>query len=587
MNNTTKLPLKRSSLAGIMLIVIAALTLEVTSLTQFYYSRKGMREEASLRAEGELESTKAKIMDIINQAEASVKNSVWITQWGLAFPDSLQSICRRIVESNEVVMGSTVALVPGYLPDRPLFSPYAMLDASTGEIVIKSLATESYDYPSKEWFTKPVEDGKGYWSEPYIDEGGGDILMTTFSMPIEDYEGNTAAVLTADISLSWLTDLIGEINLYPHAFSLMFSRSGNIMVCPVKDFIMNKTAWEMATDLDDEKEARNTIESILDGKHNHSVISYKGSKYHVYYEPVEKSGWSMCIVIPNAEIFGKLRKVIWIVTLLQILGLLMLALLLRALARNQAKFLSLRDNNEKMENELRIASDIQMSMIPKTFPPFPERKDIDMSATIIPAKEVGGDLYDFYIRDEKLFFCIGDVSGKGVPASLVMAVTRSLFRTVTSHEEDPRSIVTIMNDSMSEINENNMFVTFFCGVLDLANGKLSYCNAGHNAPVILSDTKRILPVEANLPLGILKGMDYRSQEIVLAYDDAIFLYTDGVTEAENVDKELFGEERMLEALSGRKYAKDHLENISSVVREFVGDAPQSDDITMLFIHYLK
>ncbi|MBO4571306.1 MAG: SpoIIE family protein phosphatase [Bacteroidales bacterium] len=586
-NSYDKLPLKRGSLAGIMLIIVAALTLEATSLTQFFFSRKGLREEASLRADGQLETTKAKIMDIINQAEASVMNSVWITEWGLAFPDSLQSICRRIVESNDVVMGSTIAMVPGYLPDRPLFSPYAMLDTASGGVVIKSLATEEYDYPSKEWFLKPLEDGKGYWSEPYIDEGGGDILMTTFSMPVCDYDGNQAAVLTADISLSWLTDLIGEIDVYPHAFSLMFSRSGNLMVCPVKDFIMNRNAWEMASEMDNESAARKTIESILSGKHGHTAIPYKGGKYQVYYEPVERSGWSMCIVIPDSEIYGKLRKIIWLVTFLQLFGLLMLALMLRAVARNQARYLALTENKEKMENELRIASEIQMSMIPKTFPPFPERSDIDMAAKIIPAKEVGGDMYDFHIRNEKLFFCVGDVSGKGVPASLVMAVTRSLFRTVSSREDDPKKIVTIMNDSMSEINENDMFVTFFCGVLDLSNGKLEYCNAGHNAPVILSDKKAFLPVDANLPLGIMKGMEYSLQEVTLAYDDAIFLYTDGVTEAENKDKELFGEERMMDSLSGRKDAWSHLQNISGMVIDFVGEAPQSDDITMLFIHYLK
>ena len=130
-----------------------------------------------------------------------------------------------------------------------------------------------------------------------------------------------------------------------------------------------------------------------------------------------------------------------------------------------------------MASELSIASAIQMAMIPKVFPPFPERHDIDISALLDPAREVGGDLYDFYIRDEKLFFCIGDVSGKGVPASLVMAVTRSLFRSISSRENSPGLIVSMMNDSMFEANENNFFVTFFCGILDLSTGHLRFCNA--------------------------------------------------------------------------------------------------------------
>ena len=239
-----------------------------------------------------------------------------------------------------------------------------------------------------------------------------------------------------------------------------------------------------------------------------------------------------------------------------------------------------------MENELHIAREIQMAMIPKTFPPFPERKDLDLAASIIPAKEVGGDLYDFFIRDEKMFFCIGDVSGKGIPASLVMAVTRSLFRAMSAHEDSPAKIVASMNNTMSETNENNMFVTFFCAVLDLTTGRLRYCNAGHNPPMILTDAIRTLPVEPNLPLGILNGADFVEQEITFNYDDALLLFTDGLSEAENVSHEQFGEARIEAALHGRKSSEDHLKNIEQKVASFVGDADQSDDMTILFIHYL-
>ena len=570
----------------VLLIIVAALVLEVSSLTQFYFSRKGIREESSLRAESELEITKAKIMDIIHQAEASVINNEWISELCIGYPDSLESVCRRIIGENDVVMGSTAAFIPGYNSDYPLFAPYAYEDHETGEVKIRSLATPEYNYPSREWFTQPLLYDRGYWSEPYIDEGGGEILMTTFSRPIRDSEGNSAAVLTADISLSWLTDLVGEIDVYPHAFSLMFSRTGKIMVCPVKDFIMNRNIWEMVSEMDNPDRATEVVTDMFNGGRGNSMLKYKGGKYHIYYEPIERAGWDMCIVIPDAEIYASLRKSFLIVTLLQILGLAMLALILRAVAKSQMKFIALNESQEKIENELHIASGIQMSMIPKVFPPFPERHDIDMAASIIPAKEVGGDLYDFYIRDGKLFYCIGDVSGKGVPASLVMAVTRSLFRAVSGHEESPAMIISMMNDSMADINEKNMFVTFFCGVLDLATGKMRYCNAGHNAPVILSESKEFLPAEPNLPLGIMKGMEYKEQECHLNPDDAIFLYTDGLTEAENEKAECFGEDRMMDSLSGRKPSQEHLEKISADVRSFVGNAPQSDDLTMLFIHYL-
>ena len=247
----------------------------------------------------------------------------------------------------------------------------------------------------------------------------------------------------------------------------------------------------------------------------------------------------------------------------------------------------MKEVNDRVENELRIARNIQMSMVPKIFPAFPGRKDLDMYAGLVPAKEVGGDLYDFFIRDEKLFFCIGDVSGKGIPASLVMAVARSLFRTLSAHNDDPAKIVSDMNDSMSDGNEYNIFVTFFMGVIDLTNGHMLYCNAGHNAPVTLTDKIAMLPVDPNIPLGILGGFKYTVQEFSFKKDDAIFLYTDGITEAENPAHDLFGEERMISVLKTRRTAEYQVQSVVDAVADFVQDAPQSDDQTLLFIHLLE
>jgi sigma-B regulation protein RsbU (phosphoserine phosphatase) len=238
-----------------------------------------------------------------------------------------------------------------------------------------------------------------------------------------------------------------------------------------------------------------------------------------------------------------------------------------------------------MESELKIGRDIQMSMSPQ---PLPGREDLDIAASIVPAKQVGGDLYDYYIRDQKLVFCIGDVSGKGVPASLVMAVTRSLFRNISAMEDNPALIVSGVNSSLIDnMSENEMFVTFFCGVLDLSNGHLSYCNAGHNAPLLFTDHIEPLDVVPNLPLGIMDGMVFEGQQLELHYDDALYLYTDGVTEAENMNHEQFGIERLETVLHERRPACEHLDAVKNAVSEFVDEAPQSDDITMLFIHYLN
>jgi len=570
----------------LLLVIVAAFTLVATSIIQYIYSQRGIKHEASLRAEGELNSAENKIMDVVNQTEAAVRNSIWVAQWCLENPDSLKRIPQRVVSENPVVVGSTIALVPGYSQKYPLYAPYAARDMETGIIKMLSLATKEYDYPSMEWFTKPLESGESYWSEPYFDENGGDMLMVTFSMPVKDNNGDVAAILTADISLDWLTEFIGDIKIYPNAFCMVVSRNGQIMVCPVDTLVMKKTVNQFARESSDREALDCVNKAMLSGESGEMLVRYKRKNNHVYFAPVERTGWSLSIVLPEKELYKGVRRIGLLVNVLQILGLAMIIVILRIVTRNQIRYQQLYEQKERIENEIHIAREIQMSMIPKTFPPFPERKDLDLAASVIPAKEVGGDLYDFFIREEKLFFCIGDVSGKGVPASLVMAVTRSLFRAMSAHETSPARIVTSMNNSISETNENNMFVTFFCGVLDLTTGQLRYCNAGHNPPLILTDAIRELSVVPNLPLGIISDMKFVEQDILLQYDDALFLYTDGLSEAENSSHEQFGESRIKTALHGRKSSENHLKNIEHSVSLFVDKAPQSDDLTMLFIHYL-
>ena len=583
---------KKSARAGLLLIIIAALTLEATSIVQYFYSQKGIKEEASMRAESQLETTKVRIMDIINQAEAAVRNSVWIAQWCLEVPDSMGRVTQRIVHDNPVVVGSTVAFVPGYNKRHELFAPYCYRESGTGEIKLKSLATTQYDYPSQEWFTKPIELDTGYWSEPYIDEGGGEMLMTTYSLPLRDSKGNVAAVITADISLDWLNELVGNISVYPNAYSVLLSRSGQIMVCPVETLVMNTSIQDLQQNSLAGNETFNDIShSMLSGHYGNRRIKHQGVTSQIYFAPVERTGWSMSIVIPENEIFAGIRRIGVIVKLLQILGIVMLILLLRSVAKRQYKYKMLNEQKERIEGELQIASAIQMAMIPKIYPPYPEREDIDVFGQLTPAKEVGGDLFDFYIREEKLFFCIGDVSGKGIPASLYMMVTRALFRTISAHESSPDKIMSNLNDIMSQDNESNMFVTLFLGVLDLPTGRLHYCNAGHDAPILIGNTGAgMLPVDSNLPVGVMPEWKYSLQESVIDPDTCIFLYTDGLTEAEDLEHRQYGMTRIKELTqqlqqNGTFSPTVIINRMTDAVHLFVGNADQSDDLTMLAIQY--
>jgi sigma-B regulation protein RsbU (phosphoserine phosphatase) len=242
-----------------------------------------------------------------------------------------------------------------------------------------------------------------------------------------------------------------------------------------------------------------------------------------------------------------------------------------------------------IESELKIAHDIQMSMVPKTYPAFPDRDDIDIYGFVRPAKAVGGDLYDFYINDEKLFFCIGDVSGKGVPASLVMAVARSLFRNISAYTQNPSHIVMSLNEALSSNNDTGMFVTIFLGVLDLATGHLSYTNAGHNNPLIMINNEvSELACDSNIPIGVMSGWQFSSQDLQFNTGDSIFLFTDGLNEAEDINLSQFGMDRVQQIMKSTvNQPQTLIETMNSSVKMFVGDAEQSDDLTMLDIKFTK
>ena len=248
----------------------------------------------------------------------------------------------------------------------------------------------------------------------------------------------------------------------------------------------------------------------------------------------------------------------------------------------------MRAKQERIDSELRIAREIQMSMVPSK---FPKREGLDMYAMMTPAKEVGGDLYGYILQRDKLYFCVGDVSGKGVPASLFMAQVTRLFRTLAAQKMMPDEICTRMNDALSgEDNERCMFVTFFIGLLDLTTGHLIYCNAGHNYPVINvgDDQCAFLKMETNMPIGPMPGMPYVGGEIDSIKGKPLLIYTDGLNEAENNERKLLGNERMLDILRKSKAgnARELIESLAAEVEQHREGAEPNDDLTMMAI-YLK
>lgn len=248
-----------------------------------------------------------------------------------------------------------------------------------------------------------------------------------------------------------------------------------------------------------------------------------------------------------------------------------------------------------IQKELGLASSIQMGMIPRIYPALPTRHEVDLCGFLKPAKSVGGDLYDYFVQDDNLYFCIGDVSGKGVPASLLMMVIISLFRNVARNFTDPQSIVESINQSIARNNSQMMFCTMIVGILHLPTGHLKYCNAGHNAPVLCKvkgDDCDVayMPAGENMPVGVFEDAQFQGGELHLHPGDALFLYTDGVNEAQNARQEQFGEEAVVEALQEEMARQSTSDVVVGAIYDHLArhacGTEQSDDITMLHLRYV-
>jgi len=466
-----------------------------------------------------------------------------------------------------------------------------------------------------------------------------------------NYQGEYHSDSDADEESSQTVGLNWVDKKWRMAFTnFIIDNDGTYLVHPNSGFIINENYFDHA------KETPDTLDDhighqMVAGMRSSTLAFPRpitffdvvfGSTAYVFYEPVSHTNWSIASVVPGVVIDGMAVGIAAVLLILIGLAMLVTRIVGHIIIKRTAKPLKklaqtadevakghfntplpqikhndeirlLRDSFEGMqhslteyidelkdttaskaaiENELKVAHDIQMSMLPKTFPPYPERDDVDIYGMLTPAKDVGGDLFDFYIRDEKLFFCIGDVSGKGVPASLVMAMTRSLFRNISLHVSEPNVIVKGLNAAVADGNETNMFVTLFLGVLDLHTGVLQYCNAGHNSPLLIGGDVRTLECDSNLPIGVIDDWAFTLQEIQLESQAMIFLYTDGLNEAEDSLHAQFGEGRILgvaevQVAEGSVEPSVIVSQMQEAVHRFVDNAEQSDDLTMLAIKYTK
>jgi len=542
--------------SGLWIMIVAGIALEAISCIMYFTSRVAIRHEAELRAKTELRKAELEIELHTIEMETAAKTLALLVEKHIDCPDSVYAATDLAVRTMRTHTSMAVAYVPDYFPKIGRYFEACSSRITEDSVYTRQIGSAAHDYTEMEWWQNGFVHDSCWWCEPYMDDSGSEAPVVSCSYPVCNAQGEVVAVVCVDMRLDYLQQKLPEyLQVYKNSyFSIRSSKGGDIV------------------------RAMDTV---------------PGRKYNIYNEEIDATGWHIEIVIPDDELFKDLNHTGKIVGILMLLGLVLLAMMLIHSSRTNKKLLESTAKNQRMENELYVAGAIQTAMLPKVFPPFQDLRNVNVYGTVKPAKEVGGDLYDFYVRHDKLFFCIGDVSGKGVPASLVMAMTRSLFRSITSHDEDAASVMTKMNKAFVEQNTQNMFLTLFIGILDCQTGKLDYCNAGHNAPVLVESQKskvEKLNVVPNLPLGVEGEWEFTAQQVQMAYNDLLFLYTDGLTEAERSSHEQFGEERMMkrftdEGMKGLVDPRKLVEKMQAEVETFVDGAEQSDDLTMMAIRY--
>lgn len=573
--------MKLKTNTSLIIIIAAAILLQGLSAVQYYYTRSLLADELENRAESEITAKAIIVKNALNLAENSLNGHIWDLKRNLFHPDSSYSVMELALRSHPNLTGCWVAYVPNYFPEKGrLFEPFVWWDH--GEIKHAEIGAEGRDYTQNRYYKAVLASDAPLWTDLYEDIVSG-LNLVTYMMPIHDGKGNLVAMFGLDMSTEQLGDTLNYRHIYPSSYNFLLTEKGQLLAGP--KHIKEKKVQEMTHIISMINDS--TVERSLSNSGLSTVIPFKdadGDEGLVFYANLKgKPKWKIALVCYDKEVYAQLKNMRRTIGFLMLLALLALGLIIAHYVKNNQKLQQANLQQERIGSELRIATNIQKEMLPHSF--ALARDDIDIFGSLTPAREVGGDLYDFFVRDEKLFFCIGDVSGKGVPSAIVMAVIHTMFRMATAHENNPSKIMQTINETACEGNESNMFVTMFIGVLDLPTGHLRYCNAGHDRPVVVGG--EILAEKANIPVGLFADYKYVMEETTLADGAMLFLYTDGLTEAKNAERKQFGLERIQSVLNActDKAPKEILAEVTQAINGFVKDAEQSDDLTMLAIRY--
>ncbi len=618
---------------NVLLLPLITLILVITLLYNMSLTEDIVLGAAQDKAEGVTVAAASQLSSIVVPSENLCRQLAKYMSENPFDSTRLVSELRKSIYKTPDVYGIAVSLDPE--GELGCFSAY-VFQTDTG-LFTKSLFTEDYDYTEKDWYRNAVGLDSSFWSRPYYDMQGGDELMLTYAVPFIDPETRTRGLVTVDLSLSWLNKFVEDLQVVDDATVVLLDGQGTLLAGPAEERNGdNIFEDESARQLPEIKEV---ARRMVDQQTGFIEFRPPGANqyFHAYFAPLPSLDWSMAVIYAENQLYADRNDLHLKLIEYGVLGLVLMFLALLLVSRKitfpikklaaasrgigegnfdsripdlqNSKEISrlssalsfmqqelkqyIRDlkketaEREKMESELNIARSIQYNMLPVK---FPEEQAVDLYAMLKPAKAVGGDLYDFFFLDEHhLCFAIGDVSGKGVPAALFMAICRTLLRAKAEADKQPGQIIAEMNEELCRDNNDSMFVTLFLGILDLQKGNVSYCNAGHNYPLLVKGKDVAFMGPGNgLPLGVFEDVNYGQQEINLKNGETLLLYTDGITEAVNIEEELYSDQRLKDfvatSLSGQD-PRDICHHISDDVEIFAGGAGQSDDITLMAVRW--
>ncbi len=477
-----------------------------------------------------------------------------ITHFFPEFDDEkeLYSLLERVLQHYPALYSCYITYLPECSPIPGKWSCPTAFRVKEDSIITYD-AEDRIPYAERDWFIGALKSGtdEGHWSTPYNDGTHADPVFT-YAQKVYDSEDKLVGVAGADYTLVWTGQLLEDVRPYDDAVCQLFSSDGTLIVG-----------------------------SGAVGKQYDMIVIEK---------VLEPTDMRLVISVPKCHIRKEIAGISLITLAVLLTGILIIGLLLYHVRKEHDAFVRMETTNKLMEQEMQIAHDIQMGILKDEA----EKRaaegngDVELHAHLLPMREVGGDLYDFHREKDELWFIIGDVSGKGVPAAMFMSAAVNLFRAAGVRANSPKQIMEEMNAVLSENNPSFTFVTAFIGCLHIPTGKLLYCNAGHCVPIVISHQQSAiseqqsvesLPIEPNIPVGFDGKFRFVEQGAMLGQGDSLVLYTDGITEARNAGHEMLGMKRWKSIVKGEK----GMESLLSEVKAFIGEAEPTDDITLMTI----